>query len=198
MDPMKPVPRMCSVVLAGVLLAAVAVGEAVGQSVGLFREVEPTAAIGARSSLTPTDDATLRQRLVSIDFGQLAAPTGAAADAPEPSDMLQLNLFEDVSFTALVERSAPTFSGGYSLSGRLADVELGTVTLVVNGDVVAGTVRTPEATYRIRSAGGGLHTVSQIDPDRLPPLGEPVLRQRPQEEDRGFDPGGGDRRPVPR
>ena len=84
------------------------------------------------------------------------------------------DLFEDASFTGHVESAAPTFSGGYSLSGPLAGVELGTVTLVVNGAVVAGTVRTPEATCRIRPAGGGLHAVSQVDLSRLPPLGEPI------------------------
>ena len=59
---------------------------------------------------------------------------------------------------------------------------MGTVTLVVNGEVVAGTVRTPAATYRIRPAGGGLHAVSQIDLSRLPPLGEPIPR-RTEEDD---------------
>ena len=49
------------------------------------------------------------------------------------------------------------------------------MTLVVNGDVVAGTIRTLETTYRIRSAGNGLHTVSEVDLSRLPPLGEPIL-----------------------
>ena len=96
--------------------------------------------------------------------------------------LLRLNLFDDTSFTGLVERTAPTHSGGYSLSGRLAGVEMGTVTLVVNGEVVAGTVRTPAATYRIRPAGGGLHAVSQIDLSRLPPLGEPTPR-RTEEDD---------------
>ena len=80
-------------------------------------------------------------------------------------------LFDDASFTGFVQSVAPTFSGGYSLSGSLAGVEMGTMTLVVNGEVVAGTVRTPEATYRIRPAGAGLHAVSEIDPSRLPPLG---------------------------
>ena len=181
MDPMRPVRRLRRAVLAGVLLAALAAGDAAGQTEGLFLAVEPAAGIGARGATAASDSLTIRQRLVSIDFGQLAAPVDTAAaarpvDAAGPSGMLRLNLFDDASFTALVERSAPTFSGGYALSGRLAEVEMGTVTLVVNGDVVAGTVRTPEATYRIRSAGNGLHTVSQVDLSQLPPLGEPVLR----------------------
>jgi hypothetical protein len=48
---------------------------------------------------------------------------------------------------------------------------------------VAGTVRTPGATYRIRPAAGGLHVVSQIDPAQLPPLGEPIPRQRWEDDD---------------
>ena len=52
---------------------------------------------------------------------------------------------------------------------------MGTFTLVVNGEVVAGTVLTPQATYRIRSAGGRLHTIRQIDPSTLPPEGEPLI-----------------------
>ena len=42
--------------------------------------------------------------------------------------------------------------------------------LAVKGEVVAGTLRTPEATYRIRPAGKGLHAVSQVDLSQLPPL----------------------------
>ena len=168
-----------STALAAALLAGLAAAEAAGQPTGLFREVEPTAAAIARGLPTDPDSITLRRRLVAVDFGQLtpwadtfaAIPGGAAA---APSGVLALNLFDDASFTGLVRSAAPTFSGGYSLSGPLAGVEMGTMTLVVNGEVVAGSVRTPEATYRIRPAGAGLHAVSEVDPSRLPPPGEPI------------------------
>ena len=58
------------------------------------------------------------------------------------------------------------------------------MTLVVNGAVVAGSVRTPEATYRIRPAGAGLHAVSQVDLSRLPPLGEPIPGREWEKEER--------------
>ena len=179
MNGMEHVP-----VLAGALLAALAAGEAAGQPGGLFLPAEPAGLTAAPDFRVPPDSLTLRRRLVSIDFGQLApaadadAAEAVAVGAAAPSGVLRLNLFEDASFTDLVETAAPTFSGGWSLSGPLADVETGTVTLVVNGEVVAGTVRTPEATYRIRPAGGGLHAVSQVDLSRLPPPGEPLPRER--------------------
>ena len=199
----------CSV-LAGALLALLAAGGAAGQPPGqprgLFQAVAPAGLAAVPGPETVSDSITLRRRLVAIDFAQLSPAvdvTGAAASAASasaaaaPSGVLTLNLFDDASFTGLVESVAPTFSGGYSLAGPLAGVEMGTMTLVVNGDVVAGTVRTPEATYRIRPAAGGLHAVSEVDLSRLPPLGEPIPRYREEDDLRRFEPGRGGL-PVPR
>ena len=163
-------------VLLGALLTALAAGEAVGQPAGLFREAAPPAAVAGPE---PSDSTSLRRRLVAIDFGQLTPPAdnvrhSHGGDRRADSGVLTLNLFDDASFTGLVRSVARTFSGGYSLSGPLAGVEMGTMTLVVNGEVVAGTVQTLAATYHIRPAGAGLHAVSHVDPSRLPPLGEPI------------------------
>ena len=189
-----------SVVLAAALLAA---GEAAGQPGGLFHAVAPAGVTAVPGAETASDSITLRRRLVAIDLGQLtpsadtdaAVPGGAAA---APSGVLTLNLFDDdASFTGLVRSVAPTFSGGYSLSGPLAGVEMGTMTLVVNGEVVAGSVRTPEATYRIRPAGAGLHAVSEVDLSRLPPLGEPIPGRRWEKGERPpLGPDGGFSAPV--
>ena len=50
------------------------------------------------------------------------------------------------------------------------------MTLVVNGSVVAGTVRAPDAVYTIRTAGDGAYVIRQIDESSLPPPGEPSKR----------------------
>ena len=155
-----------------------------GQPEGLFFDPlvaarEPSAGAAAAPRVPQSSDAmSLRRRLVSVDFRQLGEIAGE----------LTLNLFADATFTGVVERTAPTFSGGYTLSGRLTGVEHGNVTLVVNGGVVAGRVWTPEATYRISPSGGGLHAIQQVDPARLPPLGDPLPRPLPE----------GDRRDPPR
>ena len=150
-----------------------------GPSAGLFADVR-FAAQAPAGAIAPGFPASgsLRRRLVFVDFQQLDASV----------DELTLNLFDDAVFDGVVEQRAPTFSGGYALSGPLAGVELGTVTLVVNGGVVAGMVWTPEATYRIAPAGGGLHTIRHVDRAQLLPLGDPVPRQLPE----------GDRRDPPR
>ena len=179
--------------LAVLLLSGWVAGEAAAQPGGLFMAASPA---GAGIGVTPTapDTLTLRRRLVTIDLEQLVPATDSAARGAAAGTeiarrgMLTLNLFDDAVFTALVERTAPTFSGGQALSGRLAGIEMGMMTLVVNGAVVAGTVRTPEATYRIRPAGSGLHVVSQVDLSRLPPLGEPIPRHRRDDDRPLFEP----------
>ena len=165
------------------LATLVAVSAAGGQPTGLFIDAG-TGTTEARASAAPAgpgnrqlrDSFTLRQRLVEINFSMLPgdedAARFAAAGAADSAAAIRLNLFEDIVVTAIFEHVEPTFSGGYSLSGTLGDS--GSMTLVVNGEHVAGTVRSPQGQYRIRPGPDGLHVVSQIDTSRLPPPGEPL------------------------
>ena len=156
------------------MLAAVLAGADLhAQGGGLFLPAETPGAADPAPGVT-----VLRSRVVRIDFGALtAARRDVGRETTSPT--LTLNLFDEVVFSGIVERTAPTFSGGYVLRGRLDGVALGTFTLVVNGEMVAGTVLTPQATYRIRSAGGSLHAIRQIDPATLPPEGEPLIPPPP-------------------
>ena len=112
----------------------------------------------------------MRERHADIAFGLLDAARAAHATDPERGGSLELNLFEDVSFNAVALRVAPT-SSGYSLAGRLEGVPGGTLTLVVNGDIVIGTVRAPPAIYAIEMADGGAARIREVDPSVLPPPG---------------------------
>ena len=143
------------------------------QAGGLFSEVEG-------EPPHSTDIETIASRLVGIDFGQIAQITNPPIDpkdsvtgTPPTPHTLVLNLFDDVVFTGIVEHIEPTASG-HALWGSLQGVELGTMTLVVNGKIVVGTVRTPDAVYSIRTAGDGKYVIRQIDESSLPPLGEPL------------------------
>ena len=140
----------------------------------LFSAPEPTVARGGGPTTAAVDATALRRRVVAMDGRLLGRARDAAAQRTEPP-VLTLNLFDDVVHEGIIEWTAPTFSGGYSISGRLADDPLGTVTLVVNGETVAGTVRTVRGTYRIRSVGGGLYAVSELDPSQTAMLEDDVL-----------------------
>ena len=143
------------------------------QPSGLFYEVDgdPPSSFGVD---------TLDSRLVGIDLGRLdqavespVGPKDPVTGKPTMPQTLALNLFNEVVFTGIIEHVEPTASG-HALWGRLDGVELGTMTMVVNGKIVVGTVRTPNAVYTIRTAGDGTYVIRQIDESSLPPLGEPL------------------------
>ncbi len=143
------------------------------QAGGLFSEVQGDQPLNA-------DVETIASRLVGIDFGQLdqvtkppVDPKDSVTGTPPTPHTLVLNLFDDVVFTGIVEHVEPTASG-HALWGSLQGVELGSMTLVVNGKIVVGTVRTPNAVYSIRTSGDGKYVIRQIDESSLPPLGEPL------------------------
>ena len=128
----------------------------------LLQAIAPNGAGAAsRQAGSAVDRVTLRRREVSIDIEKLARVSAGR------STTLRLNLFEDVVLMGIIEHRTPTYSGGTALSGQLAGVPGGRVTLVVNGSVVAGTIRIPGATYRIRPAGAGRHAIMQVDPSQF-------------------------------
>ena len=142
----------------------------------VFRAIAPTgSATASQQERGEIDHATLRRREVSVDIGSLAHVQAGG------SSTLRLNLFDDMMLIGIIERRTPTYSGGYALSGRLAGVAEGRVTLVVNGSVVAGTVRLPGATFRIRPTGPGRQAIMQVDPSKLP-KGCEVVRQTTHRE----------------
>ena len=131
---------------------------------------------------------TLASRFAGIDFGQfdpslesVSSPLGVDEVRRLAPRTIALNLFEDATFTGRIEHVEPTASG-YAFWGGLDGVELGTMTMVVNGSVVVGTVRTSQEVYTIRTAGNGVYIIRQIDESSLLPLGEPQSQPpaRPQ------------------
>ena len=109
----------------------------------------------------------LRQRLVGIDFAGLEE-TRAQAESLAPGN-LRLNLFDDAVFEAVITDTGPTSAGSW-LTGHLVGQELASLSLVVNGDLVVGTVRAPGGSYAIRWVGDGLHVVRDLDPAAFPSL----------------------------
>ena len=113
-----------------------------------------------------------RQRVVRVDGAQLDRARRLVQQRRAAPALL--NLLDDAVVRVVFERTASTASG-YSLAGRIADPPSGRVVLVVNGDVLAGRVWTPQASYRIRTRGAGLHVVEKVDPSSTLPLAEPRI-----------------------
>lgn len=150
-------------VLLGGLLCCVLVGTA-GADVGagLFQEAGATTVADGRGN-----PVVVRSRVARPELGQLDA-------APDTSDVIVLNLFEDVTLTAVRTRTDRPSPGGRCWCGDIAEIAGGHVTLAVRGDVMVGSVVTPEGAYRIRSVGDGRCVIQEIDPCQFPPEKTPV------------------------
>ena len=143
----------------------------------------PTARLSARPGA-----GVLRERTVRMDHDVLAVARMRVGRVDARPAVVRLDLFDDVAFNAVVERTGPT-SSGYWLSGRVEGWAPGSITLVVNGQVIAGTLRAPGATYAIRSVGDGLHAIRQLDPATLMTFEEDTLSPESMPfEDDSFQP----------
>lgn len=109
-----------------------------------------------RSGLEPVE--VLRSRPVGVDLPRLAGVRVAVAQG-RPAQ-LHLNLFPDVNLSVVIERTADT-RYGYSLSGRIEGQPHGSVTLVVNGEILAGAVHSRQGAYVIASRSGAIHTIRE-------------------------------------
>jgi hypothetical protein len=116
---------------------------------------------GARASTEPS---VVRTRAVRVSVDLIAPPPSRRPDR------LRFNLFDDLSFLAVFERSEVRSPSSYTWFGRLAHEEYSSFILVVEQGVVAGSIRVPgKGVYQIGSLGAGVHVIREIDESRLPP-----------------------------
>ena len=120
----------------------------------------------------PDDPTIIRANPVVVNFDVLLA------NAPDkPADHWQpvlLNLFDDVSFEAVLNQEAYGWGGAQVRSGYVEGVENSEVILVFQDGVMAGNITVPDAFYQVRYVGEGVHAIYQIDqrafPEELPPV----------------------------
>ena len=119
----------------------------------------------------------LRQRFARPDRELLTSARVNAGRSEAAPSVLRLNLFEDALLDVVIRDTGPT-STDFWLAGHLMGDELSDFTLVVNGRVVVGTVRTPSAVYRIATGGDDHVAIRQVDRSTL--LREaPLVRDPP-------------------
>lgn len=143
----------------------------------------PLAAQPAPSLFTPASrDAAAdagNATIVRARYVRFAADRLASADAQDVAPRVTLNLFDDVTFAAALDR-VDRSADGYVWVGRIPDVAMSTVTLATSRGVMYGSILTPAATYIVKPAGGGDYLVTQIDQSRFPAEAPPVTVSAPQ------------------
>ncbi len=113
-----------------------------------------------KADLYSADDLTIiRTRFVDINFDLLAGADGHPKEQPDSAKVLALNLFEDVFFTAVLDRIESNTSGSLAWIGRLKGVEHSQVILVIDDGIMSGNITLPGAFYQVRYGGNGVHAI---------------------------------------
>jgi len=116
----------------------------------------------------------LQTRYVQIAFDQLGTEASPLLDDSGQGEELKLNLFEDVTYTAVLdrveqndgERYGKAQTDSYTWIGHIEEEPDSLVVLVVRGESVYGTVSTSQGNYSIQRLkdGNGLHAIVQNNP----------------------------------
>ena len=115
-----------------------------------------------------TPPAVVRQRAVTVNLAQ-------AASSP---DRLTLNLFDDVCLVARRDASRSDPATGV-WAGTIEGSPDGTVTLVIRGEALVGSVSSPPQSFQIQYYRDGVHLVNQVDASKFPPEMPPTAPPKP-------------------
>ena len=126
------------------------------------------------SKFDPTSDRTIiRRRHVNINLDLLMKADGSPKSDNKGLN-LNLNLFDDVALTAVIDRTESVFAGSRSFIGHVAGIEASSVILSVYGNIMSGNITVPGASYQVRYVSEGVHAVYQIDQSAFPPEAPPI------------------------
>ena len=145
-------------VLYSLVLSLCALGAAASAQTPAFIAPSPTQVPRA---LEPR---ILRERRVDLNPSLLGVPT----------ERLRLDLFADVSYTAVMDRFTRTASGG-TWTGRLENVPLSSVVFAAVDGALAGHVSSPLGEFVLARDRAGGYVIQQIAPDSRPQGDDAVL-----------------------
>jgi hypothetical protein len=138
-------------------------------------------ATAAGDDETVQDLAVVRSRFVEVNLDLLGGADALPDAQSGVADTLALNLFEDVTLTAVLDELMVNPSGSRAWTGHLEDVPYSQVNLVVKEGVMVGTIASPEGLYQVGYVGGSIHAVTEIDQAEFPPEMEPIPADVPLE-----------------
>ena len=116
--------------------------------------------------------AIIRSRYVQVKTDYLAGESFSRG-----AERIALNLFKDVSLTAIKDRLERRSTDCYTWFGHIEREGYSHVILVVENGGMAGNIMFEGATYQIRDLGDGVHAIYEIDPSAFPEDAPPIIPQ---------------------
>ncbi len=125
----------------------------------------------------PDAPTLLRARFAGIRFGLLLET--ARIHAKSSINRVPLNLFDDVCFTAVLDRLEVQQPNRFTWIGHIEAKPNSHVIFVVKDEVLSGNITMPGELYQVRYAGNRVHAISRIDVNSFPPEAPPLTRPSP-------------------
>lgn len=108
------------------------------------------------------DSTVMRARFVKINFDMLSCE-GDAGDAEGAALYVDLNLFADAYYNAVLDRKGTNKRGADTWIGHIEGVDHSRVILVYKDGILAGNISVPGEFYQVRSEDKDLHSIRQLD-----------------------------------
>ena len=144
----------------------------------LFINVPISMELYARQEKEKQDPTIIRSRYVRVKFDLLTKSEEPPAETPQSGSIqknpIVLNLFDDVSFTAIKDRIEVRSEGRYTWYGHIDGIKHSQVILAVEDGSMAGDISVSGDLYEIRPIGEGIHAIYEIDQSAFPPDAEPI------------------------
>ncbi len=111
----------------------------------------------------PGDPTVVRTRAAEVQLTILDPSSG-----PTVGRRVALNFFEDVNFVAVLDLTGPSGPGRSVWTGKIEGDPYSWVTVATRDGAVSLEVLVGGISYQIRSTGGAIHSVRQVDPRLFP------------------------------
>lgn len=162
--------------LAGVSAVLIAAPMAVAWQASSTQATDPARALRpmflAPTSWSPfqtdTNPAALRERPVELNAALLGMDDRAH---PAAVDQVELNLFDDITLTAVYVDDTAAYDGGWVRRFELLDDEFGHAYFSVHERSVSAVIWVHDRLFKVRTVAGGQHVLREEDPDQEPGCG---------------------------
>jgi len=106
---------------------------------------------------------------------------------PDITQRIRFDVFDNLSFTASINKKESTLDGGYILSGYLEDTREGRITLVSNRGTISAILTDYTTQYQLKKNFSGFYQFEEIDQSAFPNELEPIIPQSDTINQSSFD-----------
>lgn len=144
--------------------ACPAAADDAGEAVPLWRSV-PAPVVPEQFS-TKDKPWILREQAIVFDSGLITLLKDAAA---RPHPPIHATFFDIKRAALQINSQVSRMNGSAIIRGLVAEPRRGDFTLVVNGNIVAGTFHIGPRLFKVEHVVNGHQRVIELDPDKMPP-----------------------------